>query len=51
MFLVDLSSINKFEVELGSSLRHCCNASRKLKQLAINNVDLIINNQVRFRIF
>ncbi|CAI6363777.1 unnamed protein product [Macrosiphum euphorbiae] len=42
----DLSCTNKFEVELGSSLRHCCNTSRKLKQLALNAAELKINNQI-----
>lgn len=47
-FVVDLSCTNNFEVELGSYLRHCSNASRKLKKLAINAAELKLNNQVRF---
>lgn len=47
-FIVDLSCTNKFEVELGSSLRHRSNASRKLKQLTVNAAKLKINNQVRY---
>jgi len=42
---LDLSSIDKFEEELGSSLRHCRYTSRKLNQLINNAVELKLNNQ------
>ncbi|XP_050532121.1 uncharacterized protein LOC126900450 [Daktulosphaira vitifoliae] len=42
----DLSLFNQFEEELGSSLRHCRNATRKLKQLTKNIVELKLNNQL-----
>lgn len=45
----DLSCINDFEVELGSSLRRCCNASRKLKLLISKDVELKLNNQVNLK--
>lgn len=43
-----MSSIHNFEVELGSSLRHCSYASQKLKQLTTNAVEVKLNNQVRY---
>lgn len=45
---MDLSYIDSFEVELGSSLKHRRHASRKLHQLAINAIELKLNNQVRY---
>lgn len=44
---MDLSSIDQFEVELGTSLKHCYHASRKLNQLIVNAVELKLNDQVR----
>lgn len=48
IFIVNLSHIYKFEVELGSSLRHCRNVSRKLTQLSKKDVEIKLNNQVRY---
>lgn len=46
--IVDVSLTNNFDLNLGSSLKHYCRASRKLQLLTKKIVELKLNNQVRY---
>lgn len=46
--IVDVSLTNNFDLSLGSSLRHCCRASQKLRLLTKKVVELKLNNQVSY---